>query len=365
MARSLTDDVPMNPTYNLAVNLPLRTETAARLSEALAATTVDAGDLAYPDPSGPLAVRRSVARWLERVAGHGPVDPSLITLTNGARHALGLALLTTESWDPAVLVEERTYQGFRATAHELGVRCIDVAMDQHGMRPDALVQAKKHGAATAVYVQPTLHNPTTATMPFSRRMEIAAVADMLDLLIIEGDVYSPLAWHGQAPLPPFSVLAPHRTVHAGGIGKILGPGLRMGWLRHPDPELHALVAGTIERQLDGLPSLWPSVVGRLMDDGTADALLDRLARAMKERAALARRIVGPDLVTSGASLHAWLPCSATTAFERRLLARGVRVAASKRFVGTRKRADGIRLALGAEESMERLEEALRIVAEER
>ncbi|HEY4293080.1 PLP-dependent aminotransferase family protein [Luteibacter sp.] len=355
----------MNQNYNLATNLPLRTGPASKLSEALAATTVSTEDLTYPDPSGPLAARQSVARWLQRVCGHGPVDPSLITLTNGTRHALALALLATEQWEPAVLVEERTYQGLRAMAQEMGVRCIDVAMDQHGMRPDALARSKKFGAATAVYVQPTLHNPTTATMPFSRRMEIAAVAEALNLLIIEGDVYSPLAWHGQPPLPPFSAIAPHRTVHAGGIGKILGPGLRMGWLVHPDAKLHGLVAGTIERQLDGLPSLWSSVVGRMMDDGTVDTLLDRLANAMKERAAIARKVIGPDLVTSGASLHAWLPCAATTTLERRLLARGVRVASSKRFVGSRRHADGIRLALGAEENIERLEEALRIVAEER
>lgn len=355
----------METTYNLAVNLPLRGLPAAKLGEALAATTVEADDLGYPDPAGALPVRQSIARWLQRVCGHGPVDPRLLTLTNGARHALQLALLATDSRAPAVLLEDRTYQGARAIARELRIRPVDVATDSHGMRPDALAQSARHRAATVVYLQPTLQNPTTATMPFSRRMEIAAVAEELDLIIIEGDVYAPLAWHGQPPLPPFSVIAPRRTVHVGGIGKVLGPGLRIGWMLHPEPGWQARVSTTIARLWDGMPALLPRVVARLMDDGTAEALLAGLAGAMRERAALARRILGPDLVTSGASLHAWLPCAEAAKLERRLRSRGVRVAAPEDFVGARKRAGGIRIALGAEERVERLEEALRIVADSR
>lgn len=356
----------MNPIYNLAVNLPLLRQAATRLSEALSTTSVGAGDLGYPDPAGPFEVRQSVARWLERTGGHGAVDPALLMLTNGARHALRLALLSGQADESsAVLVEERTYQGFRTIAQASGLRCVAVAMDQHGMRPDALAQSKRESAANAVYLQPTLHNPTTATMPFSRRVELAQVAEQLDLRIIEGDVYAPLAWHGGTPLPPFSVVAPCRTVHAGGIGKILGPGLRMGWLLHPDPPSHARATRAVERDLDGLPALWPRVVGRLMDDGTADVLLDDLASAMKERAAIARRILGSGLVTAGASLHAWLPCAEATTLESRLLARGVRVAAPRAFVGEGSPVDGIRIALGAEERLDRLEEALRIVADAR
>lgn len=364
MARSLTDDVPMNPTYNLAVNLPLRAETAACLSEALASTALTADDLAYPDPAGPVAVRQAISGWLERVCGYGPVDPESITLTNGARHALALALRHAA---PAatVLVEERTYQGFRAVAAGLGMRCVDVAMDGHGIRPDALMQAKERSEASTLYIQPTLHNPTTITMPFSRRMEIAAVAGVLGLSIVEGDVYSPLAWHGREAVPPFTVIAPDRTVNAGGVGKILGPGLRIGWLLHPQVAARERIRGEIQREQDGLPPLWPSVVARWMDDGTAQARLEQLVPAMTARARMARHILGPELVTSVASLHAWLPSADAAGLERRLLTRGVRVAASTGFVGAGNDAGGIRLALGAEECAERLEQALRIVAEER
>ena len=60
-----------------------------------------------------------------------------------------------------------------------------------------------------------------------------------------------------------------------------------------------------------------------------------------------------------------MPDNDAAGLERRLLARGVRVASGSGFVGPGNDAGGIRLALGAEERIERLEEALRIVAEER
>ncbi|WP_448097062.1 aminotransferase-like domain-containing protein [Luteibacter yeojuensis] len=356
----------MEPSYNLAVNLPLRGSVLPRLRAALASTPVDADTLAYPDPAGALWIRTSIAGWLERMGGHGPVDPARIALTIGARHALGIALAAaTSSRNPSVLVEEHTYHGVRRMAHHAGMRCVDVAMDRHGIRPDALVQAATRSRATALYVQPTLQNPTTATMPLERRGEIAAVAERFGLTIIEGDVYASLHRPVRDGLPPLARIAPHRTLHCGGIGKILGPGLRVGWLLHPDAAAQAVTAARIQLEQDGLPALPPSIVARWMDDGTAEALLDELADALRERGEMARRILGEDLVTADASLHAWLPSADPSAMEARLLTRGVHVAASRHFVGTRKPAHGIRLALGAEENPVRLEQALRIVAEER
>jgi len=355
----------MDTTYNLAVNLPPRRATAALLGAALAAGTVTADDLAYPDPAGSLRVRLAIAGWLQRTGGHGPVDPALLTLTNVARHALALALRPLAGTPgAALLVEAHTYQGMRALARAMDIRCIDVATDEHGMRPDALLEASLGGQARTVYVQPTLHNPTTATMPLSRRMEIAMVAEQIGLTLIEGDVYSPLAWHGRDALPPFAVIAPGRTVHAGGIGKILGPGLRMGWLLHPDASMHAGSVTAIERELDGLPAWWPTMVARWMEDGTAEACLRGVTETMTMRAGIARRVLGGGVVTAGASLHAWVPHRDADDLEKRLLGRGVRVAAGSGFVAAAASAQGVRLALGAEESTERLEAALQIVARE-
>lgn len=354
----------MDATYDLAVNYPLRAGVAARLSEALGRIRPGADALAYPDPHGAPSVRRAIAGWMTRVGGHGEVDPDHLVLTLGAHHALSLALgrFVTHGGSPTIAVDESTYHGFRHLARHAGAGCIDVLMDAHGMRPDALEVAASRSGVAAVYLQPTLHNPTTVTMPTRRRQAIAEVVERLGLWIIEGDVYGHLV-HGTEDEPPsFAALLPGRTLHAGGIGKLLGPGLRVGWLRATGPDILAASVATIREDMDGLPGLLPALVAGWMEDGTALDLLGELQTAMLDRGRLARRIVGADLVTNGASLHAWLPTAEATVLRERLIAKGVRVGDPCAHVGPAMEPQGIRLCLGAEEDIGRLEAALRIVA---
>jgi len=192
----------MNAYYELAVNLPLRAATSERLAAALASFPVNPALLAYPSMEGSLATREAIAGWMRRHCGHVVVDPRRLVLTLGARHALSLALDEACFACDTLLVASSTYHGFRAIAEARGIHVEGVGMDGDGMLPAELDRMAATTGAHCVYIQPTLQNPTTATMPLARRREIAAVATQRDLTIIEGDVYSPLAWHDRDALPP-------------------------------------------------------------------------------------------------------------------------------------------------------------------
>ena len=101
-----------------------------------------------------------------------------------------------------------------------------------------------------------------------------------------------------------------------------------------------------------------------MANGLADELLANLAERMVERNRLARAILGDDLITAN-GLHAWLPGADPAGLEARALERGVRITPSKPLAADGEHAAGVRLCLGAEEDIVRLETALRIVAEVR
>ena len=354
----------MNAHYDLAVNLPLRTAAAARLAEALAAFPVDPELLAYPSMDGGLGTREAIAGWMRRRCGHAVVDPRRLVVTLGARHALSLALDEACAPGDTLLVASSTYHGFRASAEARGIRVAGVRMDGEGILPAELERMATTTGARCVYVQPTLQNPTTSTMSLARRRQIAAVATERDLTIIEGDVYSPLAWHHRDALPPLADLAPDRCLHAGGIGKVLGPGLRVGWLLLPDAASQQRAASAIRLTSDGLPALFPAIVAGWMADGVADELLANLAERMVERNRLARRLLGDDLVTAN-GLHVWLPGDGAEELEARAMARGVRLTPSTPLAADGQHAEGLRLCLGAEEDLDRLEAALRIVAEVR
>ncbi|MET0935634.1 MAG: PLP-dependent aminotransferase family protein [Luteibacter sp.] len=352
----------MSASYDLAVNLPLRTPVARHLARALATFPVDGRALDYPSMDGSLGVREAIAGWMRARAGHVVVDPRRLVVTLGARHALSLALDETCAPGDTVLVEALTYHGFRASAQARGLHVAGVGMDAHGMLPGELDRRAAETGARAVYIQPTLQNPTTATMALSRRHEIAAVAIARDLTIIEGDVYSPLAWHATEALPPLAELASDRCLHAGGIGKVLGPGLRVGWLLLPDDASQARAANAIRLSTDGLPGLYPSIVAGWMADGVAEHLLDGLADAATSRNRLARGIFGQPLVARD-GLHAWLPTTDAEAVEARAAARGVRITPTLPLSADGAHAAGVRLCLMAEEDPARLEAALRIVAD--
>src|SRR3954451_21916185 len=72
-----------------------------------------------------------------------------------------------------VLTEALTFPGIKAAAAQLGVRLVSVAMDDGGILPDALAKACRTHKPKAVYLIPTLHNPTTATVSAERSGAIA------------------------------------------------------------------------------------------------------------------------------------------------------------------------------------------------
>lgn len=102
-----------------------------------------------------------------------------------------------------MLVENLTYPGVKAAAALLGLKLAGVAIDAHGLVPDALAAGCRTTGAKALYCMPSLHNPTAAVMPEARRREIAAIAARHDMPIIEDDCYGFLV--PDAP-PPMAAL---------------------------------------------------------------------------------------------------------------------------------------------------------------
>ena len=76
-----------------------------------------------------------------------------------------------------VLIEALAYSGVCHVAERCGVRLHGLAMDDEGLLPEALAAACRADGARLLFVNPTVHNPTTATMSIVRREAIVALAD--------------------------------------------------------------------------------------------------------------------------------------------------------------------------------------------
>lgn len=237
----------------------------------LLATQVDAGHAGH---------RAAAARWLD---GRGvPATAEHLVVTCGAQHGLLLALGALTRPGDIVLTEELTYYGLKSAAAMLGRPLVGVRMDAEGLLPEALDTASQRSGAKVLFCCPTLHNPTTATMSAGRRRAIVEVCRRRDLIIVEDDVYG---WMPDEDLPSLASLAPERTIYVTGLSKLVGPGLRIGFVAAPPQYAHALGIALRATTLMASP-LNAAMARDVLESGEMPHIVDAIREETRARQAL-------------------------------------------------------------------------------
>jgi DNA-binding transcriptional MocR family regulator len=121
-----------------------------------------------------------------------------------------------------------------------GAHLVPLPVGDRGVRPEALRDVIHRASPRLVYLVPTFHNPTGALLPEPARREIAKIADETQIPLVEDDTLADLTLGGEPPPPiaAFSRGGPVLTV--GSLSKVLWGGLRIGWIRAPEPALSRL-----------------------------------------------------------------------------------------------------------------------------
>jgi DNA-binding transcriptional MocR family regulator len=223
--------------------------------------------LRYQSTTGGEQDKAAASSWLSK---RGMV-PSLerIAITPGA-HATMTALLSTMTRPgDVILCEAITYPGLRAIAARMGLQLVGIPMDDRGITPDALDAAIHLHQPKALYLNPTVQNPTTLTIPRERRMEIAEVLLRHRLPLIEDDAYGFIP--AAAPVP-FATLAPDLTWHIGGLAKCLGAGLRLAYTVAPNARAAYTLAQALRASAVMPSPICMALATRWIEDGTADAI---------------------------------------------------------------------------------------------
>ncbi|AHI01041.1 hypothetical protein KALB_7683 [Kutzneria albida DSM 43870] len=263
---------PASGLIDLTLNFPLLPEQPALLAASTAGLSYAESMTPVPVTGTP-AARAATSRLLAR-AGWSP-DRSAILFAGNGRQAIAGAVSTLVPVGERLGVEAHTYPLVKTIAARLGVRLVPLAMDEHGLVPEAVRDAPP---LRAIYLQPALHNPLGVTMPEWRRAELAVVLRELGLYAIEDGINSFLC----PDLPPLAANAPDRVLLLDSMSKRIGPGLTLGFCVVP-PDLAEPVATTL-RAGGWAASRFPiEAVTRWIDDGTAETIarakrLDALAR---------------------------------------------------------------------------------------
>lgn len=258
--------------------------------------------LRYQSPIGSDKDKRAASTWLST---HGLV-PGLerIAITPGA-HAAMTAILTmlTETGDQ-VLCERVTYPGIRSITRRLRLVLRGIEMDESGIRPDALKDAIREHKPRALYLNPTIQNPTTLTVPTERRLEIVEVLRYHGLPLIEDDAYGFLP---PKPPAPLSCSAPELSYYIGGLAKCIGAGLRLAFVVTPTGK-RTYQLGQIVHDFSVMPPpLSLGLATRWIEDGTADWIRRAIRKETAGRQAIAAEILeGFDYSTTEHAFSLWL-----------------------------------------------------------
>lgn len=363
-ARPRLFEAPPPGVVNLTMNRPALGPHDALLRKTLAeiAESSSLGSLIdYVNPAGLLEHREAGARFFGKV-GH-TVTPERVLVTCGAQSALCVLMAALTEPGDRILVEELTYGGILAAANQAHVAARAVAMDEAGLRPDALEAACRTAHPRLLVCVPNHHNPTSIVMPEDRRREIAEVARAHDLLILEDDVYGFLVEDRPASIASFH---PEGTCVVTCTSKALVPGLRIGYVAAPLPFVDR-IAAAVRSTVWMAPPLMAEVAARWIDDGTADQLMDYQRAETRARQALATEYLGRFRPSQHASaFHLWLPLPdpwRAGTFTAALRDRGVTVAASEAFVvGDAPVPRAVRLCVTAPPARDELRHALAIIA---
>jgi DNA-binding transcriptional MocR family regulator len=302
------------------------------------------------------------ARWIRRLELE--VRPEEVLVTVGAQHAMAALFAALCEPGEVVYTEELTYPGIKSLAQLLHLRLVGVAMDEQGLRPDALEEACRQGEGRLLYTIPTSQNPTGTIMPEPRRRQIATIARRRGLTIVEDDVF------GFVPSdrpPPLSVFARKHSYYMTSTSKLMAPGLRIGFLAAPQEMVGRLGAAVFSTAWMAPPAM-AELVSVWIEDGTAERFAAWRRTDAMEKGHLARQTLGAARCRSHPqSLHLWLELPERWRAEEyaaQVRSRGVAVTPAEVFTVDRGRAPAaVRICPAAEPDRGRLDRALRILAE--
>lgn len=296
-------------------------------------------------------------------------SPEQILITAGAHQAIGLLTQMCAGPGDTVLCEELTYPGARDLFRAAGTRVVGAPLGPGGVNIGDLDRRVREVRPRLVYLIPTVHNPTSAVLPEEERAHLADVAAQWDAVLVDDESLAETRLDGPPP-PPIVSFAPgpeavSRLFTVGSASKSFWGGLRVGWIRGPEP---AIVRLTRLKTLADLasPVLSQLVAARLLRR-SGDVLPGRRA-ALRERfdtvtRALAEHLPGwtwPE-PRGGLALWARLPGGDATRFAEVAARHGVGVVPGPVCAVEGGFRDHVRLGVGVDPG--ELEEGARRLAE--
>ncbi|ABB22954.1 PLP-dependent aminotransferase family protein [Pelodictyon luteolum] len=242
----------------------------------------------YGPTEGLPMLQESLTGWLEEKGL--PVKSNRLLITTGSQQALNL--LAKAFIDPGdrVLTEYPCFIGAIAAFRAAGADVRSIPLDSEGIDIRTLrEETQRTPAPKFLYATPYFHNPAGILYSEKRKLELIKLLQGTAIPLIEDDAYGDLWFHEEdrARLMPIKAINPDGVdvCYTGSFSKILGPGLRLGWLLAPEPIYEK--CELLKQSADACsPSFTQVIADAAIRSGMMGGYVETVRKAYLERAAL-------------------------------------------------------------------------------
>lgn len=210
----------------------------------------DGKSLQYGQTEGDSRLRMLIQ---ERMKGKGILTShENILITTGSQQAIDLVAKVLLSPGDTVLVENPAYLAALQAFNMYEANIIAVRTDTDGMITDELEDMISKHRPKFIYVVPTFSNPQGKVWSRERREALLNLAVKYNVLIVEDDPYSELAFTEEKPTPLAAMDTEGKhVIYTSTFSKIVVPGVRIGWISGPKEVIHMI---TLAKQSTDLHS---------------------------------------------------------------------------------------------------------------
>ena len=186
--------------------------------------------LQYGFTEGFPPLRETLKSYYTKKHGFPKESDELITVSGGQQSADLTAKVLLNEGDVAIC-EELSFVGVLNTFRAYGAKLVGVKMEPDGMNMQDLEnKIKANPRAKLIYIIPNFQNPTGFTTSMEKRIQIYALAQKYDLMILEDDPYGELRYEGEFLTPIKCLDTDGRVIFSGSFSKTMAPALRVGFL---------------------------------------------------------------------------------------------------------------------------------------
>lgn len=236
----------------------------------------------------------------EQIAARGRAhayaeDADEVVITSGAQQAIALSAHATLERGDVAVVESPTFIGMMTALRGTGARVIGVPVDEDGLDVDGLERLLARHEVKLVALQSACQNPTGRSLSEERRARLAELAVERNFFILEDRVYADMRFEGRV-VRSLRELAPAHVIYVNSLSKVVGGGLRTGWVAARGPVRERIAMLKLGADFHS-PTLIQHMVARWLATGAYDRHIKHTKPFYRERrdallAALERHLPG-------------------------------------------------------------------------